>query len=62
MRKYIFNGPMLGVILGGWSTLQATRNRPRDWRLALMWLGWALSAVAAIDAVVEDAKARKIES
>lgn len=62
MRKYIFNGAMLGVILGGWSILHASRNRPRNWRLVVMWLGWALSAVAAIDTVVEDAKARKIEA
>ncbi|TFB48980.1 hypothetical protein [Cryobacterium tagatosivorans] len=62
MRKYIFNGAMLGVIMGGWSIFQATRNGPRDWRLVLMWLGWALSAVAAIDTVVEQARAHKIEA
>ena len=62
MRKYIFNGPMLGVIMGGWSVFKATRNGPRDWRLIVMWLGWVLSAVAAIDAVVEQDKAHKIKA
>jgi len=61
MRKFIFNSAMIGVIAGGWNTLQATRNGPRDWRLTMLWLGWALSAVVAVGNVIEDANKRQIE-
>jgi hypothetical protein len=61
MRKFIFSSAMIGVIAGGWNTLQATRHGPRDWRLVLMWLGWVLSAAVAIGTVVKDADQRHIE-
>ncbi|HZK58751.1 MAG TPA: hypothetical protein VFC59_02640 [Cryobacterium sp.] len=59
MRKFIFSSAMLGVIAGAWNIVEATRHGPRDWRLVLMWLGWALSAAVAIGTVIEDANARK---
>ena len=62
MRKYIFNGAMLGVILGGWGMLRTTKKGPRDWRLGLMWLSWVVGAVAAVDAVVTQARARQIDA
>lgn len=62
MRKFIFSSAMIGVIAGGWNILQATRSGPRDWRLVLMWLGWALSAAVAIGTVMKDADERQIES
>jgi hypothetical protein len=52
---------MIGVIAGGWNTVQATRHGPRDWRLVMLWLGWALSAAVAIGTVIEDANNREIE-
>jgi len=62
MRKFIFSSAMIGVIAGGWNIFQATRSGPRDWRLVLMWLGWALSAAVAIGTVMKDADERQIES
>ena len=53
---------MIGVIAGGWNTVQATRHGPRDWRLVMLWLGWGLSAAVAIGTVIEDANKRRIES
>ena len=62
MRKFIFSSAMIGVVAGGWNILQATRSGPRDWRLVLMWLGWALSAAVAIGTVMKDADERQIDS
>ncbi len=53
---------MIGVIAGGWNTVQATRHGPRDWRLVMLWLGWGLSAAVAIGTVIEDANKRQVES
>lgn len=61
MRKFIFSSAMIGVLAGGWNTMQATRNGPRDWRLVMLWLGWGLSAAVAIGNVIEDANKRRIE-
>jgi len=61
MRKFVFSSAMIGVVAGGWNTVQATRNGPRDWRLVLLWLGWGLSAASAIGTVLEDAKKRGVE-
>jgi hypothetical protein len=61
MRKFIFSSAMIGVVSGGWNAVQATRNGPRDWRLLLLWIGWAMSAAVAIGTVIEDANARKLE-
>jgi hypothetical protein len=60
MRKFIFSSAMLGVVSGGWNAVQATRHGPRDWRLALLWIGWALSAAVAIGTVIEDADDRRL--
>jgi hypothetical protein len=62
MRKFVFSSAMIGVIAGGWNTVQATRHGPRDWRLVMLWLGWGLSAAVAIGTVIEDANKRQIES
>ena len=48
MRKFIFSGTMLSALFGGWSTVQATRRGPRDWRLILMWISWALTVAIAV--------------
>ena len=55
MRKFIFSSSVIGALFSGWSTLQVTRQGPRDWRLALMWLSWALSLAIAIGTVLDEA-------
>jgi anti-sigma factor RsiW len=61
MRKFIFNGAVLGALFGGWSVLQATRKGPRDWRLAFSWISWAMSLTLAIDSVVRDSHEAETE-
>lgn len=60
MRKFLFNGAMIGVVAGGWNILQATRHGPRDWRLLLTWIGWGLSVAVAVGNVVKDADEKSV--
>ena len=53
MRKFIFSGTLISAIIGGWGTLQTSRKGPRDWRLILMWVSWAITVVIAVDSVLE---------
>ena len=57
MRKYLFNGALLSAIVGGWSTLQTTRQGPRDWRLILMWISWGITVAIAIGTIVKETDA-----
>ncbi|MBC7517541.1 MAG: hypothetical protein H7248_01425 [Microbacteriaceae bacterium] len=58
MRRFLFSSSVISAIFGGWSTLQTTRRGPRDWRLALLWLSWAISLAIAIGTVVDEARER----
>ncbi|MCW4458213.1 hypothetical protein [Microbacterium sp. MPKO10] len=59
MRKYLLNTGVLGSIFGGWSLFQATRNSKRDWRLALLWLGWLSSVALAFGVVAQEAETER---
>jgi len=61
MRKFIFSTTVLGALFGGWSTVQQTRKGPRDWRLILMWITWALTVAIAIGTVAENSKTGELE-
>ena len=61
MRKFIFSTQILGALFGGWSTVQATRRGPRDWRLVLMWVTWGLTVAVAVGTVVKDAQTNELE-
>jgi hypothetical protein len=56
MRKYLFNGAVLGAVFGTWSVVQQSRKGPRDWRLVLSWVIWALSLVLAVGTVRQESK------
>ena len=56
MRKYIFSGTVVSALFGGVSTVQATRNGPRDWRLIAMWVSWGLSVAVAVGTVIEESR------
>ena len=60
MRKFIFNGAVLGAVFGAWSVIQTTRNGPRDWRLVLTWVSWALTLVLAISSAVNDSREAEV--
>lgn len=57
MRKFLFSGSVISALFGGLGILRATRQGPRDWRLALMWLGWACTLAIAIGTVAKKAEA-----
>lgn len=61
MRKFIFSGTMLSALFGGWSTVKATRQGPRDWRLALMWIIWGLTVAIAAGTVLKERDIDELE-
>lgn len=61
MRKFIFSTQILGALFGGWSTVQATRRGPKDWRLVLMWITWGLTVAVAAGTVVKDAQTNELD-
>jgi hypothetical protein len=56
MRKYLFNGSLLGAVAGGWSIFQTTKEGPRDWRLILMWISWGLTVAIAVGTIAIQAQ------
>lgn len=54
MRKFLFNGAVLGAAFSAVGVVNATRNGPRDWRLALMWVSWGISVAIAVGTVIEE--------
>ncbi|HTN56676.1 MAG TPA: hypothetical protein VL043_00260 [Protaetiibacter sp.] len=61
MRKFIFNTSVLSSLFGAVGVIQASRKGPRDWRLILMWVGWACSVAIAVGTVVEESKKKELE-
>lgn len=56
MRKYLTNGAILSSVFGAVGVLKASKEGPRDWRLALMWVSWGISVAIAVGSVIEDNK------
>jgi hypothetical protein len=61
MRKFLFSGAVLSAVFGGISALRATREGPRDWRTALLWVSWAATLASAIGTVIIDAQQAELE-
>jgi len=61
MRKFIFSTQVLGALFGGYTTVQATRKGPHDWRLALMWISWGATLAIAIGTVIKDQQFAELE-
>ncbi len=57
MRRYIFNGAVIGAAFSAVGVINATRTGPRDWRLALMWVSWGISVAVAVGTVIEENRA-----
>jgi hypothetical protein len=51
LRKYLFNGAIIGSLLSGVQSLRAQRNAPKDWRTYLGWIAWGLTTIVAIGTV-----------
>ncbi|RDV46809.1 hypothetical protein DOE76_01875 [Leifsonia sp. ku-ls] len=56
MRKYLFNGAVISAVIGLWTTVQSSKNGPRDWRVPLMWINAGISLVLAVGAVLQESK------
>ena len=61
MRKYLFNFSVLSAIFGAAGLVRTTTSGPRDWRLILLWVGWAINVAIAIGTVAEQAKEDDLE-
>jgi len=53
LRSYIFNAAVLGAVAGVVPAIRQSIRGPRDWRLALVWVGWGINVAVAIGTVVE---------
>ena len=51
MRKYLFNAGVLSAVASGMAVAKASRQGPKDWRLALLWASWGIGVALAIGAV-----------
>jgi hypothetical protein len=62
MRKYLFNGAILSAVFGGISAFRSSKEGPRDWRTALLWVSWAATMATAVGTVIMDARERDREN
>ncbi|MBG6240025.1 putative membrane protein [Mycetocola sp. CAN_C7] len=53
MRKYILNFHIISAFAGAITLIKTSKNAPRDWRLALMWIGWLVTVANAVAAASE---------
>lgn len=61
MRKFIFNFSVLSSLFGAVGLVRTTTSGPRDWRLILMWIGWAINVAIAIGSVAADSHDDELE-
>lgn len=61
MRKYLFNAGVVSALTSGIGVAKATKQGPRDWRLALLWASWGIGVALAIGAVKQREEAIRQE-
>jgi hypothetical protein len=61
MRKFLFSPKTLAAAFGAVAVVRATRENPRDWRTALLWVVWASSFATAVGTVIIDDRAKRDE-
>lgn len=61
MRKYLLNGAILSSVFGAVSVVKTTKQGPRDWRLALLWISWGINVAIAVGTVIEDNKTGELD-
>ena len=62
MRKYILNFTVISAFAGAFTLIKTSKNAPRDWRLALLWVGWLVTLANAFAAVSERADQKEVEA
>lgn len=61
MRRFLFNGSVISSLFGAFGVIKSTRTGPRDWRLLLMWISWALTLAIAIGTVIKESEQQELE-
>jgi len=59
MRRIIFNGAVLGAAFGAIGVIRQSIHGPKDWRLALAWVGWGINVAIAVGTVIEENRERQ---
>jgi hypothetical protein len=62
MRKYVLNFTVISAFAGAFTLIKTSKNAPRDWRLALLWLGWLVTVANAFAAVSERTEQKEVEA
>lgn len=62
MRKYILNFTVISAFVGAITLIKTSKNAPRDWRLALLWIGWLVTLANAFAAVSERADQKEVKA
>lgn len=52
---------MISALAGLLGVIRATSKGPRDWRLALIWIGWLTTLGLAIGTVLESDERSKLD-
>lgn len=61
MRRFLFSTSMISALAGLFGVIRATTKGPRDWRLALIWIGWLATLGLAIGTVIESDERSKLD-
>lgn len=62
MRKFLFNPGFLSAVASAVGVVKLTRDGPRDWRLALLWVSWGIGVALAVGSVMDqDREVREAE-
>lgn len=59
MRKYVLNFTVISAIAGAFTLIRTSKAAPRDWRLALLWIGWLVTVANAVAQASEQADQKK---
>lgn len=51
--KYVTNFGVLSAALAVFGVIRQSREMPKDWRIALIWVAWAIGLVLAIVGVAK---------
>ncbi len=62
MRRFLLNFGVLSSLFGAAGVVKQTISGPRDWRLILLWVAWAIGVAVAVGTVIDETReADKLE-